>query len=250
MKTSKERKLTYKGEPLVRHPAGFFVMPRKVIEREVPAESSGFAVMNLWHATYPEPGYSDAVISRTKDNYWGQFIKTLGVPPCEEFSGMSVVSGYSCKGQSDEYPFGTRKDFGSNVYFPGLRSKDESKALNHGLYFRSEVVTPAQLALENLRLRLDKEAPLPVKMFRIKHLKESASDSFYDFIRSYKDYGCSCHLNPPCCYCTHEGNPANLEEDCTAWVEVLVTESSLHLYSDPFILMEVLYEQRYYSSQD
>lgn len=154
MKTSKERKLTYKGEPLLRHPAGFFVMPRKVIEREVPAESSGFAVMNLWYATYPEPGYIDAVLSPSKAMYWGQFVEILGGIPDKDFSGMSVLSGYSCKGQSDEYPFGTRKDFGSNLYFPELRSKDESKALDHNFYFRSEVVTPAQLALENLRLSL------------------------------------------------------------------------------------------------
>ena len=151
---SRKRQLFYKGEPLLRHPAGFFVMPRKVIEREVPAESSGFAVMNLWHAAYQEPGYSDAVLSPVKTSYWCQFVKHLGVLPDEAYQGMTVISGLSRKGQSSEYPFGTRVDYGTNVYFPNQRSEDESKALDHYFYFRSEVVTPAQLALENLRIRL------------------------------------------------------------------------------------------------
>lgn len=32
--------------------------------------------------------------------------------------------------------------------------------------------------------------------------------------------GCSCHINPPCSYCTHEGNPDNLENIEEAWEEV------------------------------
>lgn len=31
---------------------------------------------------------------------------------------------------------------------------------------------------------------------------------------------CSCHLNPPCGYCTDAGNPLNQEEDDTCWEEV------------------------------
>lgn len=30
---------------------------------------------------------------------------------------------------------------------------------------------------------------------------------------------CSCHICPPCGYCTHPGNPANQEEDETAWMD-------------------------------
>ena len=30
--------------------------------------------------------------------------------------------------------------------------------------------------------------------------------------------GCSCHINPPCNYCLHPGNPHNLEETPEAWV--------------------------------
>lgn len=35
------------------------------------------------------------------------------------------------------------------------------------------------------------------------------------------DYGhlscCSCHISPPCGYCTHPGNPDNQEEDDECW---------------------------------
>lgn len=34
------------------------------------------------------------------------------------------------------------------------------------------------------------------------------------------DWCCSCHINPPCGYCTHPGNPANQEEDEDCWIEV------------------------------
>ena len=32
---------------------------------------------------------------------------------------------------------------------------------------------------------------------------------------------CSCHINPPCGYCIHEGNPLNQEEneDCWEYIE-------------------------------
>ena len=33
-------------------------------------------------------------------------------------------------------------------------------------------------------------------------------------------YGCACHINPPCSYCEHEGNPINLENTPEAWEEV------------------------------
>lgn len=34
------------------------------------------------------------------------------------------------------------------------------------------------------------------------------------------NYGsCSCHINPPCGYCTHPGNPMNQDEDAECWVE-------------------------------
>lgn len=30
---------------------------------------------------------------------------------------------------------------------------------------------------------------------------------------------CSCHINPPCAYCTDPGNPDNQEEDPECWTE-------------------------------
>lgn len=40
-----------------------------------------------------------------------------------------------------------------------------------------------------------------------------------DEFQSYEDIhgGCSCFINPPCSWCTHEGNPLNLEEAEEAW---------------------------------
>ena len=38
-----------------------------------------------------------------------------------------------------------------------------------------------------------------------------------DFEYDYSCGGCSCHIDPPCGYCVHPGNPRNLEEDDEAW---------------------------------
>lgn len=40
-----------------------------------------------------------------------------------------------------------------------------------------------------------------------------------DFMEIYGDSGCTCFLSPPCGYCTHEGNPNNLEESDDAWAK-------------------------------
>ncbi len=49
-------------------------------------------------------------------------------------------------------------------------------------------------------------------------LTEIAQDDRNDFIR-YERFqsGCSCFLNPPCCWCTHPGNPRN-QEDESCWI--------------------------------
>lgn len=44
---------------------------------------------------------------------------------------------------------------------------------------------------------------------------QEKSDEFHDV---FEYYGCSCLKRAPCNYCTHEGNPANLEENEDAWV--------------------------------
>lgn len=45
-----------------------------------------------------------------------------------------------------------------------------------------------------------------------------------EFWFTFRDRGCTCFISPPCSYCTHEGNPANLEEDPDAWEDELVAE--------------------------
>lgn len=34
---------------------------------------------------------------------------------------------------------------------------------------------------------------------------------------AFGDRGCTCFISPPCCSCTHPGNPLNQENDDTAW---------------------------------
>ena len=54
----------------------------------------------------------------------------------------------------------------------------------------------------------------------MKVLKEEyqvLSDEFDEYADTY---GCSCFINPPCTYCTHEGNPTNLLNTEEAWEEV------------------------------
>lgn len=41
------------------------------------------------------------------------------------------------------------------------------------------------------------------------------------FRRDYADRGCTCFLSPPCDFCLHPGNPANLAETEEAWEESL-----------------------------
>lgn len=48
-------------------------------------------------------------------------------------------------------------------------------------------------------------------------LTEEAYAEYLNFLNEYDDACCSCHINPPCHFCTHPGNPANLVEDDTAW---------------------------------
>ena len=55
----------------------------------------------------------------------------------------------------------------------------------------------------------------------MKRLKAEHQELADDFVVSYEDAGCSCHHNPPCGYCTHEGHPENLEGTPEAWVEML-----------------------------
>lgn len=51
-------------------------------------------------------------------------------------------------------------------------------------------------------------------------LTDSAQEVRDEFEASYGVGGnCSCHINPPCGSCVHEGNPLNQEEDDSCWIE-------------------------------
>ncbi len=54
-------------------------------------------------------------------------------------------------------------------------------------------------------------------MLKLKQLKPDYADVLCDFKINFSDRGCTCFLSPPCGYCTHEGNPANLDETPEAW---------------------------------
>lgn len=53
-----------------------------------------------------------------------------------------------------------------------------------------------------------------------KILNEVGEQLRAEFETDYADGGCSCHINPPCNYCMHQGNPANLEDTPEAWQEI------------------------------
>lgn len=145
---------SYKGEPLLAHPAGFFVMPRKVIElASAPPTAEGFASCLHAIAVYKTAYDSDSEVRSARS--WGQ---TNYISECT--SDMWVVrSGEKAIDVSPDFPLGKRRLSGFNVQqrvdFDIRRRQDESRALSHDYYRRDEVVTPAQMALERLRQRLD-----------------------------------------------------------------------------------------------
>jgi len=53
-------------------------------------------------------------------------------------------------------------------------------------------------------------------------LKEKYQELSDEFESHYEDMGCSCHINPPCGYCTHPGNPICLESEGDVWERVPV----------------------------
>lgn len=42
----------------------------------------------------------------------------------------------------------------------------------------------------------------------------------HEFEVEMGDSCCSCHINPPCNYCIHPGNPLNLAESDDCWEEI------------------------------
>ena len=54
----------------------------------------------------------------------------------------------------------------------------------------------------------------------IKELKDEYVEMYFEFLDYAGEYGgCNCHSNPPCVYCTHDGNPLNLNETDDAWLD-------------------------------
>lgn len=51
-----------------------------------------------------------------------------------------------------------------------------------------------------------------------RRLTPEAQNDRDEFDSKFEDRSCSCHINPPCSYCTHPGNPSNQEEDEFAWL--------------------------------
>lgn len=51
-------------------------------------------------------------------------------------------------------------------------------------------------------------------------LTEEAQADRDEFDNYATNYCCSCHINPPCHYCTHPGNPLNQEDDESCWKQV------------------------------
>jgi len=59
------------------------------------------------------------------------------------------------------------------------------------------------------------EKPAPVRCLTPEAREEREEfDAF-----AHERGGCSCHINPPCSYCLHPGNPANQDEDESCWTE-------------------------------
>ncbi len=48
-------------------------------------------------------------------------------------------------------------------------------------------------------------------------LNETGRELFDEFNASHGDSCCSCHINPPCDYCTAPGHPLGIEENDEYW---------------------------------
>ena len=52
-------------------------------------------------------------------------------------------------------------------------------------------------------------------------LNEYGQELADDFFIEYSEKSCYCpHVQAPCGYCLHDGNPINLEENPEAWVSI------------------------------
>lgn len=75
----------------------------------------------------------------------------------------------------------------------------------------------------------------------MKIMKEWAEIANLQFEKEYGWGGCTCFQSPPCGYCTHGGNPLNLEEDEDAWcltIDEMVEKVMKELENDINLLVE------------
>jgi hypothetical protein len=70
-----------------------------------------------------------------------------------------------------------------------------------------------KLVLAVIKAYSEREAPSAQPAER--ELTDEAQAEYKNWKASYD--GCSCHISPPCGSCTDPGNPANQEEDESAW---------------------------------
>jgi len=108
----------------------------------------------------------------------------------------------------------------ANIVAPTLLSDaaDTIESLRQQLSQREEELKKEELlcndifkSREALREELDR---LRRELSAVKQ-KLEATEREWD--EMYDGGNCSCHINPPCDSCTHEGNPIGLEETDEAW---------------------------------
>lgn len=56
----------------------------------------------------------------------------------------------------------------------------------------------------------------------------------HDFETEMQDSSCSCHISPPCAFCLHPGNPANLDANDSLWEpDTLPIQATVSVAPDP-----------------
>lgn len=129
---------------LLKHPAGFYVDTEKLAQLAGTDLTPGFALVSIWSAQRDGTGLKDHKYYLT----WAQVNKVIQGP---------IVSTMS----SGRKQVGDKMWVGSCCYFHNEHTvpneQNPALALELHCYRRECVVTPAQMALEQLRRRLDND---------------------------------------------------------------------------------------------
>lgn len=59
----------------------------------------------------------------------------------------------------------------------------------------------------------------------MRQLNQAGEDAVAEFEDIYMNRTCRCFISPPCSYCTHEGNPINVEETPEYWDDDVPTKT-------------------------